>query len=242
GRRRRLGVDAARRSPTAFRRWRGNLPKLLSGGDLQRGQTGFARRSAKVGNRDVDILGIGGEAPLDATESAPPTYFNLPMRLVVISLVESPHDARFLAAQQNLLAIGECAQDRRAAEVMIGSSLIRAVGYARLPATHQVVVFERGLVHPFDLSRLHLERHDRVRVPTLNVGVGIAGANVDQLALQIERRSRPDRASRGAVHLGPGGILLERLRLLLNGETLPEDLPCVSVERDKAATEGAALV
>src|SRR5262249_42436845 len=70
----------------------------------------------------------------------------------------------------------------------------------------------------------------------------IACADVDQLALQIERRRRPDRAASGAVHLRPGGILLERLGLQLNRETLPEYFSGVSVERQKAAAESAAFV
>src|SRR5262249_19790278 len=168
--------------------------------------------------------------------------FRLPQDLAIVVRIERPHHTRFLTAQKNLSAVGQLAQNRRTAEIVIRPSLLRAVADARLATTDQEVVFGADLVHPFDLARFHLERHDRVRAPGLDVGVGIASADVDQPALRIEGRRRPDRAARGAVHLRPYGILLKRLRFLLNCETLPDYFPGVSVEREETAAECAAFV
>src|SRR5262245_60508130 len=99
---------------------------------------------------------------------------------------------------------------------MIRAALVRTIAYAPLAATDQEVVLGRGLIHPFDLARLQFKRDDGVSVSGLDVSVRIAGADVDQLALQIECGRRPDRPPRWAVHLCSGGIFLERRRLLLN--------------------------
>src|SRR5262249_22824025 len=82
----------------------------------------------------------------------------------------------------------------------------------------------------------------RIRMRSRNVGVRIAGSNVDRLPLWINRRSRPDRASSGSVHLSAGRVLLERLWLVLNRVALPQDLAGAGIERDKAAAKLATLV
>src|SRR5262245_48942260 len=108
GRRRRLRVVALPRSPTALGFWRGNVPELLSAGDLQSGQTGLASRpSARVGDRYVDVIRVGREAPFDAAERAAVTDLHLPQDLSIVVRIEGPHYARFLAAQQYLLSAGE---------------------------------------------------------------------------------------------------------------------------------------
>src|SRR5262245_26767407 len=75
-----------------------------------------------------------------------------------------------------------------------------------------------------------------------DISVGIAGACIDHLSLQINWWSRPDRPACRYEHLCPRGILLVWLREILNGIALPNDLSGSCMERDNASTKCATLV
>ena len=166
----------------------------------------------------------------------------MPQHLAAVIGIERVDDARFLPRKNHLLAVGQSAQDGRAAEVVIRTGGFGTVADSRLAAAHKEVVFWSDLIRPLEFSGLHIERHDRVRVKRRNVCIRVAGSDVDQLALQIKRWSRPDRSARGTIHLCSGGVLFERLWFILDREALPDDSSSVSVERDDAAAELAALI
>src|SRR2546421_4859797 len=61
GRRRRLRVVAAHRSPTAIRRWGRYVPKLVTRRDLQRRDAWLSLSSRHIRDRNVNVLLVGGK-------------------------------------------------------------------------------------------------------------------------------------------------------------------------------------
>src|SRR6185503_18225421 len=179
---RRLSVGAARRSPTTFGRRGGDEPKLFSGCDLQRGNSRLASCSAHIGYRNVYVLLIGCESPLDSSQRAAVADLNFPEPLAAVVGIKPIDHAGLLSRENDLLAVGQRSQNRRGAKVVVGPRLFGAVAHARLAAANKEVVPGRDLVKPLDLTGGHIVRDDGVSMMRLNIGVGIAGADVDYFA------------------------------------------------------------
>src|SRR5712692_7211392 len=149
GRSCRLRVVAAHRSPTAIRRWGRYVPKLLAGRTAQCSNAGFATWSRLIRDGNIDVLLIGCKSPLDAAQRAAGAQPHLPQNLALMIRIKRINHPRFLAGQDHLFAARKCAQNRRAAKVVIRPSIFRAVAHTWLPTAHQEVVFGTDLIHPF---------------------------------------------------------------------------------------------
>ncbi len=136
---------------------------------------------------------------------------------------------------------GSDAQDRRVAEVVVGSDFLRAILYPG-PATDQKGVSRRHLVPPDYLPGLQIHRDHRVAGLDGGTGVRVTGADVEDATLGIDRRRVPDRCARRRVLRGAFRILPDLHGRFGDGVTLPDLIAGRRVERDDTAAERAALV
>ena len=144
--------------------------------------------------------------------------------------------ARLLADEQDVLAARRD-QHRRGAEVVVGAQLPQRARGPTRTAGHEVVV-GRGLGRPLDGARLHVEGDDRVGAVGRRFGVGIARANVERLALQVDDRGHPHGPTGRSVHLAAGHVAAGGARIHDLG--LPDDAVGFQVEFHHGAGEGAA--
>src|SRR6185436_20370795 len=118
------------------------------------------------------------------------------------------------------------------------------------PALFTVAASSRvriGATHvrpPQLLTGLHVERHDRVvGVRVRRDDVDVAGADIDRVALDVDRRGIPDPGARRAIEHRARRILpADRSGSFRERAGLPDLLSGCCLERDDAALERAALV
>src|SRR6185436_10754466 len=98
------------------------------------------------------------------------------------------------------------------------------------------------LVGPLDGTLVEVERQDGVGHLSFGVGVRIARARVDQLAVRVDGGRGPDAAARRTVQLSADGALAGGLGSVGDDVRLPKDFAGGGVHSHQAAAEGAALV
>src|SRR5262249_47249079 len=130
-----LRAGTTLRAGRAVQLRRRRAPKLLARGEFDGVQAaGLAVAAAdEIGNSEVGLFEIGGGSPSDAAERASLPPARLPQDLAMLIGIESPDDAGLLPADEDAFAAGELAQNRRAAEIVIGSAIFGAVDAARAP-------------------------------------------------------------------------------------------------------------
>src|ERR1700685_4638007 len=127
-----------------------------------------------------------------------------------------------------------------AAKVDVLAWIVGAVRALR--AAEHPVVARRYLVRPEHATSREIERDDGVAGWNADAGVGIAGADVDELALGVDGGRRPDARARWAIKLGAGCVGLIHFRRIGNRVGLPNDAARFGVERSQAAAKRAALI
>ena len=120
-------------------------------------------------------------------------------------------------------------------------ALVRAeaVGAARAGIVPEVA--RRRLEHPFALAGIEVERDDGVGGVDEGDRVLLARADIEEVALLIDRRRVPDRRAGGSPHLRADAAEL-RLRRLVHRAAGPDLLAGLEVERDDRALRLAALI
>ena len=216
------------------------VPDELARAEPYRCQAARLRRQV-VGVREVGLLGVDREAPLDAPELAPGPDAVLPHDGALAIRVESVGDARLLARDQQVAAVGRRDQRGRRAEVEVRAVGVGAVRVAAAAAEDERVA-RRQLPRPADGAGGEVEGDDGVAGRGRRFGVGVAGSGVDEPPRSVDGRGRPDRPSgrpheEVAVRIAPA-----RRRRLGDGERLPDDVAGRRVERGEAAAERAAGV
>src|SRR5580658_8280429 len=101
-----------------------------------------------------------------------------------------------------------------AAKVNVLACIIGAVRALR--AAEHPVVARRYLVRPEHAASREIEGDDGVAGWNADTGVGIAGADVDALALRVDGGRRPDASTRRTIELGAGRVGLVKFRRVGN--------------------------
>ncbi len=217
-------------------------PMRLPVGDRQSGD-------AAGHDRDVELARVGGEPPLNAAAGADFEQVALPEDLAAGVRIEGIDHARFLPGKHKLLAAGQGPQQRRAAEIHVGSHGVRAIADARgadlargLAAIGEEIIRLRQLQRPFADSRRHVERQDGVRAVGRGIRIGIAGADIEKPAPRVDRRRGPDGGAGRAKQLLARGVALKGPRRLADGVAFAERSAVGRVKRNHAAAELAAFV
>ena len=155
-----------------------------------------------------------------------------------------PGGARLLADHEHGLAIRQVAQDRRVAEIEVGTADVRTVVARGRPAAaaDEERVVRRELMRPHRNAGLQIERHDRIARLGRRERVGVAGGDVERAALRVDRRRRPDGGAGRSIQLRADRVLLRRPRPFGNRVGLPHLLAGRGIVRDHRSAERAAFV
>ena len=138
---------------------------------------------AAVGGRAEDAAGPGAA---DADRGFPQNG----ARRVGIQRIDN---ARFRPGDDDVAAIQQMMQHRRGLEIEIGAQRVGAIADRLAGAGRLPIVIGADLAHPFARAGLEVEGDDRIGRVGRQTGIGIAGRGVDEPALGIDRRHRPDR-------------------------------------------------
>ena len=95
---------------------------------------------------------------------------------------------------------------------------------------------------PADLSRIQIEREQRIRQVGRRRREVVAGPDIQDVPSDINRRGIPNGPAGGTVELGADAVSGGRARRFRHGVGLPETLSAGGIERDDAATKRAARV
>ena len=155
--------------------------------------------AADVGVGHVDVVAVGGRAPLHAAHRAAPADARLPHDGAVAIGIERVHDAGFLSGEKQPFAARLVHEDRRRAEVPVGAVRVGAVGLVGQPARGGVGVVRGHLPVPEDLAGLEIHREERVAHRRAGVAVVVARRDVQRVLHRIDGGRRPDRRARRPV-------------------------------------------
>src|SRR5260370_19779476 len=140
------------------------------------------------------------------------------------------------------MAVAEVAQDRRRSEIVIWTGFVRAVRLIG-PAARKIPRIAAGqLLSPSQLPCLHVECQHGVACLWGRIGVCIAGSDVNYAVLHIDGRRTPYSGARRSETIDAVLVLASQIGPLGDRIGLPDLLAGLCVERDNAATEGAASV
>src|SRR5581483_1516104 len=109
----------------------------------------------------ICILLVGRVPPFDAAQRTALPQFRLPEHLASLIRIETPYDTRLLAANQNALATGKGAQNRRCAEVEIRPDRLGAIR-AAAAARHREIILRLYLARPEQTAAFQIESQDGV--------------------------------------------------------------------------------
>ena len=199
------------------------------------------RRIVDVGHRDVGAIGVDRDTPLNAAEPAASAGAIAPDLSTLPVGIERVHDARLLTRDDQLTAVGQSGEHGRRAEVEIGTRASATIHLAWRAAEH-VGRPRRHLLRPPHLSRLQIERENRVSGRRGRTAVRVAGRDVQGAALDVDRRRRPDSAAGGPAQLCAVGIRAQQNWFVGDRVGLPHHAAGSRVERNDAAAEAAACV
>ena len=192
-----------------------SLPQTGSGGAAYHARAPVASSTAcsppgvlavDLGDRNVDALAIGGDAPLDAAEPAATAGAIAPDLLALAVGIERVDDARLLSGDDQLAPVRQLRQNRRRAEVEVGSGALAAVHLAGRAAEH----VGRGRCHlprPSHRAVLRDRRPARRRWSAAPCRCTCSNPDIERAAPGVDRRRRPDRTARRPAHFRPVRIL-----------------------------------
>lgn len=164
----------------------------------------------------------------------PPLPTRLPENFTVGVRIEGVDDTGLLSGDENVVAL-HGKQQGGGAEVKVRPArrvVVRAGAAAR-------DVTRGRLPCPDDLAGLEIEGENGVAGLAGGPGIVVASSDVEQAALGIDGRSRPDACARRTILRSAGGIDPGLFRRR-DGVGLPEDGAVADAERGDAAAEGAA--
>src|SRR5437762_13267033 len=148
------------------------------------GMQSARRRIVDVGHRDVGAIGVDRDTPLNAAEPAASAGAIAPDLSTLPVGIERVHDARLLTRDDQLTAVGQSGERGRRAEVEIGTRASATIHVAWRAAEH-VGRPRRHLLRPPHLSRLQIERENRVSGRRGRTAVRVAGRDVQGAALDV---------------------------------------------------------
>ena len=195
-----------------------------------------------VRHRHVHVRAVARRSPLDAAELAALADRRRSTAWPRCVGIERVHDARLLAGDEDPLAVRQRDQDRRLAEVVIGSGVLRTVRRVGGAARHRVRITGGHLLRPLDGAGVEVERDDGVGQRRGGRRVAIAGRDVERIrrgsTVGADHTAAPD----GPHSCTPLRVLRARRRRLRNHVGAPQLIAGRGIERDDAAAERAAFI